>query len=375
MTHWPRFIPPVGEPILPRLRLDAGRFDWTFGGRYRPIFVDSGTTALRLAISAARRHTGSSGPVWVPAYGCPDILSAAIAAGVAPVLYDVRPDLPFFLQDQHPPNDLVAAIAAHFAGIPHPPDEMRRALIGQGSILIEDSAQRFPMPGETLYGDAVVLSFGRGKPLSLMEGGCLLVKDFLYPHAAKIAEGYADWDSGIRGCIQRQFHDAALHPEIFAVVRRIPGLAIGRVVYRPASAPRRAGTRLAELATRAASAYQLESSSLEQANATLKFVGKRFPDVWPLDYSACGRTPRLTRIPFMATAPESAVAAYEDAVRAGIGATRMYGRAMLDISGAPAPISGPCSNAKSLAARLVTFPVLGQRDIDRLDSDRTGASR
>lgn len=239
--RWPRFIPPVGDPIGPRLRGRSSDFDWTFGGRYRPIFVDSGTTALRLAISAARLVTGRDGPSWVPAYGCPDILSACLAAGAEPMLYEVQEDRPFFQAGQLPPANLTSAIAAHFVGYPHPPDDLKVAVSGTGAVLIEDSAQRFPSADTRLFGDCVVLSFGRGKPLSLMEGGCLLANDRLYPHALAAAGQYGPRDAGIRGTVRRRLHDLALRPEAFALVRRLPGLAIGRVEFRRAPAPMRAG--------------------------------------------------------------------------------------------------------------------------------------
>lgn len=334
--RWPRFIPPVGDPIGPRLRGRSSDFDWTFGGRYRPIFVDSGTTALRLAISAARLVTGRDGPSWVPAYGCPDILSACLAAGAEPMLYEVQEDRPFFQAGQLPPANLTSAIAAHFVGYPHPPDDLKVAVSGTGAVLIEDSAQRFPSADTRLFGDCVVLSFGRGKPLSLMEGGCLLANDRLYPHALAAAGQYGPRDAGIRGTVRRRLHDLALRPEAFALVRRLPGLAIGRVEFRRAPAPMRAGPRLEELATRAAAAYQAETDWASRQLSTEAYIARDFPGLQMPFRAGNASGPRLSRIPCLAVDGPSADKVFAAATRAGIRYSHVWPRASRD-RGSPDP--------------------------------------
>ena len=55
-----------------------------------------------------------------------------------------------------------------------------------GAVLIEDSAQAFPRDGggDFWQGDLVVLSFGRGKPVSLLGGGAVLYRDERFGDAA-----------------------------------------------------------------------------------------------------------------------------------------------------------------------------------------------
>lgn len=358
-TLWPRpFIPPVGNPILPRLRHPNADFDWTFGGRYQPIFVDSGTTALRLAVETSLRICRRTGPTWVAAYGCPDILAACIAAGSEPVLYDVTADSPFFAVGQSPPSGMVAAVAAHFLGLVHPADDLSAVTRTQGAVLIEDSAQRFPMPGDKLFGDAVVLSFGRGKPVSLTEGGCLLLKPHLYRVAVEIASSYRKQDIGLRGRLKRHLHDVAIRPDVYGLIRHMPGLHIGEVAFKPARVPFTLQPHLRGLASRAACAYQAEGSWQVRQHLTDTFASQHFPGLQALAPRLGQANRRLLRMPFLAPDAEIALEACTRAVNLGIGATRMYGAALPFISGTPSGICGLWDQANNLSGRLVTVPIL-----------------
>lgn len=368
MIHLPWCVPPVGSPIRRRLRGRSSTFDWTFGGRYRPVFVDSGTTALRLALAAASRRSDHRGPVWVPAYGCPDLLSATTAAGCTAAFYDVGKEVPYFADGQRPPSGLVAAIAAHFVGLVHPPEGILSAIAASGAVLIEDSAQRFPSPEDHLYGDAVVLSFGRGKPLSLMEGGCLLVGERLAQHVDAIVERYATWTPGADGTIKRWLHDIALRPAAFGLLRSLPGLGLGQVICEPAPMPRRTDEILGRLAGRAAAGYLAESAWASNQLATEAFLGQSFPGLRLMHPTAATNPIRLSRIPCLATDAEDAARTCERASRIGCSATRMYGHALPQVQGVPAGIPGPWENAASLAERLVTFPVMEPPTIDRVRS-------
>lgn len=359
---WPRpFVPPVGDPILPRLRHPNANFDWTFGGEYEPIFVDSGTTALRLAIETAVCHSGRSGTVWVPAYGCPDILAATYAAGATPVLYDTGADRPFFAAGQQAPANLIAAVAAHFLGLVHPPEDIAASIRQTGGLLIEDSAQRFPMPDDPFYGDAVVLSFGRGKPLSLMGGGCLLLKSHLVAAATRVAEGYQRRNLSRAVSLKCRLHDVAIRPSVFGYVRRVPGLGIGKVRYRAAPQPGVLGQRLRELASRAANAYQSETDWCSRQNRTVKFANQRYPQLVPLASTINQTDRRLSRLPFLAPNGEIARQIFADAFGEAIGASRMYERLQFEIVGAPQSSCGRLPWSRAFAQRFIAFPISTNR--------------
>lgn len=355
---WPgSFIPPVGDPILPRVRHGTADFDWTFGGQYEPTFVDSGTTALRLAIEVAMRHCGRRGTVWVPAYGCPDILAASCAACASPVLYDTGADRPFFAPGQQSPANLVAAVAAHFLGLVHPQDELASAIRDTGALLIEDSAQRFPMPGDEFFGDAVVLSFGRGKPVSLMGGGCLLLKRELRASGEEVVRNYPTRDLGAGVFVKCGLHDIAIRPSVFDLIRRLPGLDVGKVTYKPAPLPNVLGPRLQELVGRAANCYQAETDWTARQDSAMTRVTRRFPQLVSLPLVTNQVTRRLLRIPFLGPNAETIRQILADAVSAGVGASRLYEFVQPEISGVPIMPWGNIARSREFSRRLVTFPV------------------
>lgn len=345
-------IPPVGSPITPRLRAPAAPVDFTFGGRWVPFFVDSGTTALRLALETAACLR--PGHAWLPAYGCPDLVAACLAAGVRPALYDVGPDEPFAA----PPvsNDVTAVVAAHFLGLRAPLAALR-AMLPQGTLLIEDSAQAFPATPEDLAGDLVVLSFGKGKPISLLEGGCLLARPALATAVTAIADRYPAGRLNMLGRWRRLAHDVAIRPSCYGLMSRLPGFEPGRVYYRPAPVPHRVPA-LAPLAARAAAGYLAETDWRVHQQELRGWIEQYLPAVRDL---AAGQldanTRRLLRYPLLTPDTAAASELLRQMAGRGICATRMYTAALPEISGMPERLDGRWPGAERFAERCVTLPI------------------
>ena len=165
---------PVGERIkLGRPDSDIDALQSIFRPYTAP-FYNSGTSALAAAIivSINKRRT-SSPEVIIPAYTCPDLVSAILFAGAQPILVDFEKDKPWIDLDQLQEKittETVAVIAVNLFGIPER-IKLLKEIIGEKNItLIEDSAQSFLTPEESMrcLGDIVVLSFGRGKPVNML---------------------------------------------------------------------------------------------------------------------------------------------------------------------------------------------------------------
>ena len=146
---------------------------------WRTFAYASGTAALAAAITTAIRHKCTARPqVIVPAYACPDVVSAAVFAGARPVLADTLPNSPWL--DPAAVADLttadtVAVVYLRFLGLPANDLSLRAAIGNSGALLIEDCAHFFPTnPCIESSADLLAFSFGRGKPVSVRSGGMLL---------------------------------------------------------------------------------------------------------------------------------------------------------------------------------------------------------
>src|SRR3954468_3942194 len=137
-----RALPPVGSsvPFLPDWQAPAP--DLTCGGAYQPVLVDSGTSALSLALGFARQRNPRAGDLaLLPAYGCPDLVAAAVHAGTRPEFVDVEADTPWLALDavRRRVDAVTALVAVNFLGIPERLDALAGITRAAGVPLIEDS--------------------------------------------------------------------------------------------------------------------------------------------------------------------------------------------------------------------------------------------
>lgn len=215
----------------------------------RVVLTDSGTSALTLALSAAAaRRPGL--PCVLPGYGCYDLATAALGAGVSVRLYDLDPAT---LAPE--PSSLTralaggaaAVVAVHLYGVPVPLDQLRDAAAQAGALLIEDAAQGIggswrdaPLGA---HGDFSVLSFGRGKGMTGGGGGALLARDSsLLPPTLEAT--LPSTQAGPTFAIKLLAQWALGRPELYAVPASIPGLRLGETIYH-APGPQRQMSRAA----------------------------------------------------------------------------------------------------------------------------------
>lgn len=207
------------------------------------LLTDSGTAALILALG---KVAGRGKTVALPAYGCIDLTTAVLGAGLRVRLYDIdpatlSPDLDSLRAAMRRGVD--AIVVAHLYGYPADMISAAALAAAEGIPMIEDAAQG---AGGTLcgallgsIGDISVLSFGRGKGVTGGSGGALLVRT---PALVEwIAQARTDLRAGSRGAkavvslaAQRVFS----HPNLYRLPASVPGLKLGEMVYRPPRAPR-----------------------------------------------------------------------------------------------------------------------------------------
>jgi dTDP-4-amino-4,6-dideoxygalactose transaminase len=335
--------------------------------------VDSGTTALALAFRlAAARRPGQ--PMLLPAWGCYDLATAADAADVPVLLYDLDPATlgpEWDSLERALRAEPAAVVAAHFYGLPVDLARISELIGATGPVLIEDAAQGAGgwVGGRRLgaIGALSVLSFGRGKGMTGGKGGALLANDpawasqvgrFSFParrgSASEAVALVAQW--------------ALTRPSLYGLPARMPWLGLGETVYHP---PHSAGPLTALAAGTLDVTIRLTDQEADQRRAHADWL------IESLGASAirpcappAGSRPGWLRLPLRLGGLADPAPA--DRLVRSLGIYPGYPLSLADLAGfAPRLVAPkePVPGARELARRLVTLPTHGavtQRDLERL---------
>lgn len=343
-----RRLRPVGE----RIATDSRRVDVDalFPGMHQVAFFQSGTASLAAALREATRRRASEPEVILPAYGCPALVAATRFVGAAPVLIDLEPDRPWLsleaLESACSPRT-AAVVAVNLLGCGERIEAIR-SRIGD-ALLIEDSAQHLPEAGPR--GDLVVLSFGRGKPLSVLGGGAVLS-----PSAEVSVTGEPPRRDGALGHrLKLEAYNLLTRPLAYGVLERLPGLRIGETRYASLDAigPIRESSLLRLWPN--LERHRQRSRRVEEAVAAV--VSRAAGAAALVDLPrACGAAGPHLRYPILARDADHASALMSRL--AGRGVSRFYERALPEVQGVAdrVTVRGALPHARDFAARLLTLP-------------------
>jgi len=366
-------LPPAGNAVVLRRSAVLPRFP-----DYRPLWLNSGTAALALALMLVRRSRPevSDPAVVLPGYGCPDLVAAAVFAGLRPVLADVCRDAPGYelesLGRALAPS-VVAVVAVNFLGIGERLGAIRdllRVRTRTPVALIEDNAQWYPeAPLAEPRGDLICLSFGRGKPVSLLGGGALLVRDPLWPLLQELP--VADpIEPGSLFPWKTKAYNVLLQPRLYALLSRNPWLRLGQTQFKPLTAIRRMDSVRQGLLGENVDHYLRRPRTVERV---LRELCADSPWIErDLTVEAGPRCARLLRYPVLCADRLSRDTLWARLRRAGLGATAMYQQALSEIAGVTerVSLSAPLHGARFFADRLLTLPVhegVSQAHLSRLE--------
>lgn len=360
---------PVGSPVPRPEPALAVELPWS--ERYRTEFVDSGTSALSLAIACARaeRPARTKPEVILPAYGCPDLVAATVAQGATPVLVDLEEDRPWLSLAgvrQALSEQTLAVVAVDFLGLPERLEALSAISREAGAALIEDSAQCFP-PAAAADGlaDFAVLSFGRGKPINLMGGGALLVRNDHAEQAVDVLSEYPPITQvgDTRWQLKRLVFNLLLSRPLYGLLERLPFLGIGETRFKPLEQIGR--WRLVE-GLLPAGMVHYESRRLIDQDYCRALAGLE-PKGWVRLPEACSEVKRsreapLLRYSVLAPSREVRDAALDLLNERGVSANAFYGSALPAIEGVQPWLgsdTGSFPQANSFAERLLTLPTHG----------------
>ena len=241
------------------------------------VLTDSGTSALVMAL---RVLLPVGGTVALPGYGCIDLASAALFAGVKVRLYDLdpvtlSPDLTAVERALRRGVDTI--VVAHYYGYPADVPAVRRLAAAYGVPVLEDAAQG---AGGILadtrlgaLGDLAILSFGRGKGLFGGRGGALMA---LTPEWSSRIEELQRRPArrGARDLASAVVQWAMGRPRLYALPAAIPWLHLGEMTYHPAHEPRSLSGAAASLACAALLGEPRDVAARREIAAALQRVAE-----------------------------------------------------------------------------------------------------
>jgi len=348
------YIRPVGESISIR---QGGPIDDYV--TYDTQLYSSGTMALQQALSLAKENTHLSRPeVLLPAYACPDLISACVGAGVNAILFDLDSTISPFPSietiKQHTNENTIAVILVNFLGI-SPEAKLFDAIKELELLVIEDRAQCFIAPEEAsqLNGDYVIFSFGKGKPVSLLGGGALLVKGHKNSLLSADHQTIGERNSKLPWLIR--LYNLIILPFFYYLLMKIPGLSIGETHYHAPEA-----ITLMDSSRRTLLQSNIEKQYLSlsrSAQGQLYAMCNRLSGIQALGNSEL--TPSLLRFPLLCKDRESRDLILSKLHQQGIGASRMYQTILPNIKDTPLSESQRQKNypnAQNFADRLLTLP-------------------
>jgi dTDP-4-amino-4,6-dideoxygalactose transaminase len=263
-------------------------------------------------------------------------------------------------------------VAANLFGISERLDHLRPIAERAGVVLIEDSAQAFPGGGETSIwkGDLVVLSFGRGKPVSLLGGGAVLFResawrDLLPRDITSSDTGAGQW---VSFRLKAAVYNRMISPWLYWLPQSLPFLHLGETRYHTLpDIEAMDAVRQAVLPGNLA-VYRHDDMAVQKALAEglddLDLAGR---DI--IDLPKICRTPperRLLRYPLLIRATDRD-RLYEKLKHAGLGPSGMYPAALPGICGLKELLAeqGPFPAAELFSTRILTLPTHhGVRQVD-----------
>lgn len=359
-------LPPAGNPILWKPSASSLA---DVKKRFRPyntFFFNSGAESLAVAIISTISYRGIDSPeVILSAYSCPELVSAILYAGAKPVLADLEYQRPWIkisdLENKISKNT-VAVIAVNLFGIAEQLGKIRKICDKHKIIMIEDSAQSFPRITDDKFwnGDFIILSFGRGKPISTLGGGAVLCKN-----RALIKELPEEGDNAEKGFMSKWIgyrlkvflYNLLLHPGLYFIPNSLPFLNLGETQFKPLRNIKSMAEENISILDANIDKY-IKTENDEKQHWLSDIISESSLTDLPGACSDSNNTSTLLRYPVLAASCEQRNDVYDTLNRMGLGVSKMYQNPLNKIQGLEEIFGqqGEFPNAKKFAETLLTFP-------------------
>ena len=317
---------------------------------------------MKQAVPAARNI------VVVPAYTCYSILAAIDNAGLRAAFCDVMPRTLDLNLDQLRGMDMsqvLCIVTGNLYGIPNSLTEIEAIARSQGVFMFDDAAQslgaRFDGRPAGGFGDVGLYSFDKGKNIPTIQGGALVVRDgpLAGPlqRAWKALPATSVSESTMLG-LKLAAYALLLRPTLYDLVRRMPGVGLGQTPYETEYPCERYSRSLAGIALRLFGRLQSINEVRVRNAGLLDAELASSALVTPIEISPRA-SPVFLRLPTRVRSAASRAELVTALVRAGIGATESYPRALADLPAAESLVVAGLSRsegARVVASTIITLP-------------------
>lgn len=333
----------------------------------------NGTSALAAAIVATVKNKSIDQPeIILPAYACPDLISAIFHAKAIPVLCDLEPNsarVDVNGMEQYINEKTAAIIAVNLLGIVENNEKLRQLANKYQIILIEDSAQYFPkkIKQNSWFGDYIILSFGRGKPASILTGGAVLTKNAQY--MASLPKTKASKQAASLHFVKAQIYNTLVNPYLYSLLDNMPGVNLGETNYKPLKTLAKFNDKLTNLLIHNLNNFQKIDSKLTE---NYQSILKNFSFIKDLYQQQSHLTKALPlRYPVLVETNSLRDKVYNALKSKGVGVSKMYKRPLNKIHGLKdlTPYENEYIQAENFSSRLLTLPThnrINKKDLSLL---------
>lgn len=340
-------LPPVGNAVSTLIDDNRSVESIDVSPSFSQRFYASGTAALAAALVATlkmceKKQKPGKPEILLPAYACPDLISATVFAGIKPVLVDFEMQSPWLQLAELESlitDNTVAILAVNLFGISERWPLLRTLADKYNLVLIEDSAQYFPGANDAYHwqGDLVVLSFGRGKPVSLLGGGAVLCRDnslfdFLPVPVDKPVSAYQRYTYRLKA----KLYNTMISPYLYWLPQSLPFLHLGETRYHTLPDIEAMASVRLELLAQNITCYQSDLQAIircQEISSMLASLATEVSGVTDLPV-LCGVSAkrRLLRYPILLEAGVRDQV-YRKLQQSGLGASIMYPASLPKITG------------------------------------------
>ena len=347
--------------------------------------TSSGTAALYLALISLRELSNKH-EVIMPAYTCPSVFAAVIKSGLKPVLCDLDEEKSNFNYNELKnkiSNHTLAIISVHLFGIPEDYHRINNLISPFKVFHIEDAAQSF---GSTINygndtirsqdmlgtcGDIGIYSFGRGKPLTLMQGGALTTNSDIIAKVLSQKANDLDHQSAMVtfiAILNVLLYSIFMHPRFYWFPQHLPFLKLGETILNL-----NFKKKLIDAFTSALGIVMIEHIAritkvrVKKENLLYQKLSS-FSDCFLTNGS---KKSVLLRFPMLMKNKHKKELLLYELKRRGIGATGMYPAPLNQFKDSRKYFKGNSQyeNAQSFSERIITLPLhefVTEKDINKI---------